>query len=110
VQYLTAVPATGLTSGQVVHLTGTGFAPTEPLVVSECAAKGTNTGAGDCNLSAMSSTTSDASGRVKTDFTVVKGPFGANQIVCGPKQPCLVSVSQASPSPTEEADAPISFR
>ena len=42
-------------------------------------------------------------------LTVVRGPFGANKIVCGPKQACLVSVTQASLTPTEEADAPITF-
>ena len=46
---------------------------------------------------------------VKTELTVRKGPFGANNIVCGPDQGCLVSVTQATLSPTREADTPISF-
>jgi hypothetical protein len=50
-----------------------------------------------------------AEDRVSAEFTVSKGPFGANNIVCGPAQACLISVTQATPSPTQEADAPISF-
>jgi hypothetical protein len=33
----------------------------------------------------------------------------AEPIVCGPAQACLISVTQATPSPAQEADAPISF-
>jgi hypothetical protein len=47
--------------------------------------------------------------RVRVDLTVSKGPFGANKIVCGSAQACLVSVMQATLSPTQEADAPIAF-
>ena len=35
--------------------------------------------------------------------------LGANKIVCGPVQACLVSVTQATQSSTEEGDAPITF-
>jgi len=35
---------------------------------------------------------------------------GANNIVCCAGRACLISVTQATLSPTEEADAPISFR
>jgi hypothetical protein len=92
-----------------VLVTASGFSPGESLVVTECAAKGAATGPGDCNLTKVKSVTSDAGGRVSVGFTVTKGPFGANNIVCGPSQGCLVSVSQATPTPTQEADAPISF-
>ncbi len=66
-------------------------------------------GPGDCNLTGMLSVNSDAAGRVSTRLQVLRGPFGANKIVCGEQQRCLVSVTQASLSPTEEADAPIGF-
>jgi len=102
-------PASDLTSGQQVHVDASGFSPGEALVVTECAAKGTKTGAGDCDLPGMLPTESDGSGDVDLDFTVTKGPFGADQIVCGPQQACLISVTQATLSPTEEADTPISF-
>jgi neocarzinostatin family protein len=108
-QRVTVSPDTGLSSGQHVTVTGSGFSPSEALVVTQCAAKDTATGPGDCNLDGMVMTTSDAGGRVEADLVVVKGPFGANAIVCGPAQPCLVSVTQATPSPTQEADTHIAF-
>lgn len=108
-QHATITPATGLKSGQKVLVQASGFSPAEALVVTQCAAKGTATGPGDCNLTGMQSITADTSGRVSVQFTVSKGPFGANNIVCGPARTCLISVTQATPSPTEEADAPISF-
>jgi hypothetical protein len=92
-----------------VLVTASGFSPGEALVVTQCADKGAATGPGDCNLANMKSVTSDAGGRVSVALTVTKGPFGANNIVCGPSQRCLVSVSQATPTPTQEADARISF-
>lgn len=102
-------PATGLAARQAVHVTGTGFTPNETLVVNECADKGPATGPADCNLGDMTTVTADSTGRVAVDITVLKGPFGANQVTCGPAQPCLVSISQATPSPAEEANAQISF-
>ncbi|MHB1594739.1 MAG: hypothetical protein ACYCO9_21730 [Streptosporangiaceae bacterium] len=86
-----------------------GFSPAQSLVVTECASKGTATGPGDCDLAGMQSVTSDAGGRVKVEFTVTKGPFGASNIVCGPAQACLISVTQPVPSPTQQANARISF-
>jgi len=109
-QHVTVTPANGLSNRQRVLVVGRGFSPNESLVVTECAAKGTRTGAGDCNLTGLTSVTSDADGSVRLKFTVVKGPFGSSKIVCGRKQPCLISVTQATLSPTEEADASISFR
>jgi len=108
-QHVTVTPATGLRTGQQVLVQASGFSPGESLVVTQCASKGTATGPGDCNLTSMQGVTADASGRVELELTVSKGPFGANKIVCGPAQACLVSVTQATPSPTQEADAPITF-
>ena len=106
-QEITVTPATGLKSGQQVRVQASGFSPGESLVITQCASKGSKTGPGDCNLNAIQGVTADASGRVQVDFTVAKGPFGANNIVCGPSQACLVSVTQATLSPSQEADATI---
>jgi Neocarzinostatin family len=109
-QQVTVAPATGLRSGQQVQVQASGFSPGEPLVVTQCAAKGAATGPGDCNLTGMQAVTADGSGQVKAEITVTKGPFGANNIVCGPARGCLISVTQATPSPVREADALITFR
>ncbi len=102
-------PATGLTDKQQVQVDAVGFTAGEALTVIECAQKGNATGPGDCNLSGMTPATADGLGNVSLRLTVLRGPFGANKIVCSAKQPCLISVTQASLKPTEEADAPISF-
>lgn len=109
-QKLTVTPASDLSSPQTVLVTASGFSPNEALVVTECAAKGKATGPGDCDLNNLQSTKSDQNGQVKMRFTVTKGPFGANKIVCSRTQACLISVTQATPSPTQEADQLISFK
>lgn len=108
-QHLTVTPSTGLSDGQSVKVDATGFSPNQPLVVTQCAALGTKTQSADCNLAGLQMVTSDATGAVHIQFTVVKGPFGAAQVTCSATQPCLISVTQASPSPTQEADTRISF-
>jgi hypothetical protein len=109
-QTVSISPSTGLTTGATVHVTGAGFTPNSPLVVNECADKGTSTGPGDCNLEGMVATTADATGKVSVDYVVTSGPFGANNIVCGAAQQCLLSISQAVPSPTEEASVSLTFK
>lgn len=108
-QRLTVTPSTDLKSSQTVSVEATGFSPGEQLVVTECAAKGTSTGPADCNLAGMQPVAADTSGKVSIQFNVVKGPFGGDKVVCGAARACLISVTQATPSPTQEADAPISF-
>jgi hypothetical protein len=87
----------------------TGFSPRATLVVTQCANKGSATGPGDCNIAGIQTVTANSAGQIATQMTVIKGPFGANHIVCSSTQSCLVSVSPATPSPSQEADAPISF-
>ncbi len=108
-QHLTVTPSTGLKSPASVQVTATGFSPRATLVVTQCASKGNSTGPGDCNLAGIQTVTANSAGQINTQMTVIKGPFGANHIVCSSTQSCLVSVSPATPSPSQEADAPISF-
>lgn len=103
------VPSTGLRNRQQVQVHGSGFSPGESLQVVQCASRGNATGPGDCNLSGMVSVSADSAGRVTTTLTVLRGPFGTNRIVCSAHAPCLVSVTQASLHPSEEADALIRF-
>ena len=106
---ITVTPNSGLAAQQAVDVRGSGFTPGEQLQVIQCADKGQATGPADCNLTGSLSVASDAAGAVHVSLPVTRGPFGANQIVCSATQKCLVSVTQASLTPTEEADAPISF-
>lgn len=106
----TVRPATGLRAGQTVTVTASGFSPGLSLIVVECADKGKQTGAGDCNLTGSATVQTDAGGRTSTQLRVTPGPFGGNNVICSAKLHCLISVTEASLSPTQEADAPISFR
>lgn len=109
VQVVTITPDKGLRDGQTVVVEGTGFSPGEQLQVVECGQKHQQTAPGDCNLGGMASVTSDSAGRVRTSFKVLKGPFGTSGIVCSATQPCVIAVTQASLTPTEEDDALIRF-
>lgn len=106
---MTITPSARLHDGQRVSVAASGFSPGEPLQVVQCADKGRRTGPGDCNLTSMLAVTADANGQVTAALTVARGPFGTNAVVCSTKQRCLVSVTQASLNPTEEADAAITF-
>jgi hypothetical protein len=105
----TITPSSGLHDGQVVQVVGKGFTPGKQYGITECADKGTATGAGDCNLRGIKVGTADSKGVVTVSFTVAKS-FGSNNIVCSSSQPCLVSVANAgSANPTEVGSSRISF-
>jgi hypothetical protein len=109
-QTITITPSTGLHDGQLVHVVGTGFTPgANNIGINECADKGNNTMAGDCDLAGTKVIVPDGSGKVTIDFAVKKGPFGGNKIVCSSAQPCLLSISQLVASPTEQASNNITF-
>ncbi len=108
-QTIVVTPHAGLRNGQSVRVAAAGFTPNETLGVVECADKGAATGEGDCDIAHLKTVTSDARGHVDTTFTVISGPFGSSNVSCTTATPCLISVSQQSLAPTEEADGRISF-
>jgi uncharacterized protein YceK len=109
-QSMTVTPNSGLKNGQTVHIVGIGYTPGKKNIgVTECADKGNNTGAGDCDLHHIVIAIPDASGKVTVDFAVNKGPFGSNNIVCSSAQPCLLSVGEETATPTESATLNITF-
>lgn len=111
-QTLTITPNSGLTDGQTVQLKGTGFTKAgETLQALECADKGTQTGAGDCNLGAIKVLgMADSTGTITGSYVVHKGPFGSNNIVCSATVKCLISVSTAgSPQPDQVGTENITF-
>jgi hypothetical protein len=106
---MTVTPAKRLRDHQMVRVSATGFTPHEALQVIECADKAAATGPSDCNLVGMQAATADAAGRVSARVAVTRGPFGGNNVTCSSEQRCLVSVSQATLTPTEEAHGEIEF-
>jgi hypothetical protein len=109
-QQITLTPDTGLTNNESVSISGTGYPPGETLGITECADKGNQTTAGDCNLGAIAVTHASSTGTVSATYKVALGPFGQNQIVCTNPPGCLLSVSQAgSANPNAEATEDLHF-
>lgn len=109
-QTITITPSKGLTNGQMVTVVGKGFTPNATDIgVNECADKGDQTGAGDCDLGGTKNAVPDAAGTVTIQFAANKGPFGANQITCSATVKCLISISQLVAAPTEQASDNIEF-
>lgn len=109
-QTLTVTPSSGLSSPATVQVKAAGFTPGENLVVVECANKGKATTQADCNLTGIEAVKAGSAGQVAAKFKVTKGPFGTGHIRCASAGSCVVSVTQETPSPTQEATAPISFK
>jgi hypothetical protein len=102
-------PATGLTDGGSVQVVATGFTPGLLYAITECGNKGVATSGADC-APGVKNVTANVSGAFDSTFSVVKGPFGANNIVCAGTQACMLVVSPAGvPNPTEVAVAAIAF-
>ncbi len=109
-QTVTITPSTGLTDGQTVTVVGKGYTPgAQNIGANECADKGDQTGAGDCDLGGTKTAIPDSAGTVTFQFVAKKGPFGANQIICTGATTCLISVSELTASPTQVATGEITF-
>ncbi|MGC8499176.1 MAG: neocarzinostatin apoprotein domain-containing protein [Acidimicrobiales bacterium] len=105
---LTVTPATGLTNGEKVTITGSGFTPSDSLYATECLA--TATSAADCNVSTATPITVNTDGTLpSTTFTVVTGTVGG--ATCGTSAAdaasCVIMVANSSEG--DRAAAPIAF-
>lgn len=108
-QTMTVSPSRGLKSGETVTVRAAGFSPNQSLVLTECANKGKATGPGDCDLNNLKSVKSNASGDVRATYSVTKGPFGGSKIKCDTPTACILSVTQATENPSQDATAVIAF-
>lgn len=108
-QTMTATPCAALTDGQTVKVEAKGFTPNKQNIgITECANKGDQTQAADCNLRASATAIPDANGKITTDFKVYKS-FNDGTVTCGTPVPCLVSVSELAVSPTEVTSRDLAF-
>jgi len=93
---ITITPSSGLTNGQVVTVTGTGFAPNASVAAVQC--NGSATTEVGCDISAPNLITVNASGDFSdTNFTVATGTIGNG--TCGTSATdatCLISVGTSS--------------
>ncbi len=105
---ITVTPSTGLTNGQTVTITGSGFTAGDSLYAVECLA--TATSAAGCNTTAPTPITAKSDGTLpSTTFTVKTGTIGSG--TCGTSASdltaCVISVSNATAG--DAAHAPITF-
>jgi hypothetical protein len=108
-------PTSNLKDGQLVVVAGTGYKKNTSLGINECADKGDQTAAGDCDLAGTKVVKSNANGVVPpTKFPVKAGPFGGNNIVCtdttSAPNGCLVNMGELSADPNaDQSSAPLKF-
>jgi Neocarzinostatin family len=108
-------PTSNLTDGQMVTVSGKGYKKNTSLGINECADKGDQTQAGDCDLAATVVVKSNGKGVVKpTKFAVKVGPFGGNNIVCTDTATvpngCLLNLGELSADPNaDQSSAPLKF-
>jgi hypothetical protein len=96
---ITVTPSTGLSDGQGVTVTGSGFGPNESLAILECTLGATD--AAGCNINAYLLINSSATGTISSTFHVFAGPTGSGTCDMGTTDTsCTLAV--ANPSNTNE--------
>lgn len=85
-------PSTGVTDGEAVVVTVTGFPPNAGLTATLCAPpRGYDTRR--CAAEgATDGFRADAGGSGRTSLVVRSGPLGTDRVMCGPRDPCGVAV------------------
>jgi Neocarzinostatin family len=107
-QTITVTPATGLQAQQTVHLTAAGFKPGTLLVITECADRQAATGPDDCDLPHEQLVRANSAGVVEASYRANPGVFAPHRIDCTVVQ-CVISVSELTFDPSQQASADISF-
>ncbi len=103
---ITLSPDIGLTNGQVIDLSGSGFTPGASLASVEC--NGQATGVAGCDTSSISPITVSSSGDFTTTFAVMTGTIGNG--TCGISATdslCFIAIGTTSDALV--ADASIAF-
>jgi Neocarzinostatin family len=97
-------PCEGLTDQQTVTVYAAGFTAGKTVGINQCSTETDDTGSG-CNLEGLKTMKIGADGTASSDYTVVKGPFGKDNVVCSPPTQCLLSVGELAAGDVERADA-----
>ena len=90
----------GLTDGQVITVTWSGFLPGKVISILQCSGDGSG-GAVACNISGGKILQPDPEGMGSLDLVIRTGPVGNG--VCDSANPCFVQVNDAN-MPDEEAN------
>ena len=111
---ITISPSIGLTNGQTVTITGTGFSANEAsLVAVECNPAALVVGEAGCNIGSIDPITVNASGDFTSSFVVVTGPIGTGSGAgaCGTSAAtanCFISIGSTA-TEANVAGASINF-
>lgn len=113
---ITVTPSTNLAEGQTVTVRGARFKPGVSIIIVECVNHGANTQNTNCTgngglFGIPPGFTPSANGTFTKTFVVHKSfsGIGGGYNTCSSSSPCIISVTEASQNPSEEADAPIRF-
>ncbi len=96
-------PCESLTDGQTVKVYAAGFTAGKTVGINQCSTETDDTGSG-CNLEGLKTMQIGSDGTASSDYTVVKGPFGKDNVVCSPPTQCLLSVGELAAGDVERAD------
>jgi hypothetical protein len=92
---LTGSPTTGLTNGQIVTVSGTGFAPSTTIYIVECSSPAP--AQSNCDITHLAQATSSASGAITaTAVTARTGPIGDGTCAAGGTN-CSITASSSTP-------------
>jgi hypothetical protein len=91
---LVVTPAEGLTDGQTVQVTGSGFTPGKSLAVAQCRID--NQGPADCHTAGSTFVTVAADGTLTAEIRIKTGPIGTASAVCDAATPCSVGTADIS--------------
>ncbi len=101
-------PSTGLTNGQTVMVSGSGFANGDSVYILQC--QNPPTGQSSCNVGGVVPATIDGSGNLpSTSFTVTTGVFGTTTCGTGPSDLSNCVIEVANLAETDAGAAPITF-
>lgn len=102
-QRMSVDPCDNLTDGQTVTVYAAGFTAGKTVGINECSTQTDDTGSG-CDLEGLKTMTIGADGTASSPYTVKKGPFGKDNVVCTPPTQCLLSVGELAAGDVERAD------
>lgn len=112
---ITVVPSTGLYNKETVTIHGTHFKTGTSVIIVECVDYGSQTQQTNCTYGPYlfpPAFRPAADGTFSRKFVVYSSfsGIGGGHNTCSSATPCIISVTEPSNNPTEEADAHIYFR
>ena len=106
---LVVTPATGLSNGEAVKVTGSGFTPNDQLYLIECLASSTNQAG--CDVASATPVTVSSKGTLPlTSFTVITGTIGNGKCGTTSANADACAVNAGNPSGGDSSQGLIKFK